>query len=226
MNQPDYYSRVLSGERLRRCYELAPPRVRQYLAAEIEFVLDNIAGAQNVLELGCGYGRVLGHLSTVVDYTLGIDTSHDSLLLARQELAGAPGCGLAEMNVLDLALCNHHFDTVVCIQNGISAFGVDQRQLMAEALRVARPGGKVLFSSYADQFWDDRLEWFRIQAEQGLIGELDLEATGTGVIVCRDGLELRTVGPEAFKTLAASYGIEPRIVEVDRSSLFSVLYVP
>ena len=29
-----YYSECLSAERLQRCYEIAPPRVKQYLAAD------------------------------------------------------------------------------------------------------------------------------------------------------------------------------------------------
>jgi hypothetical protein len=40
-----YYARGLAGERLRRCYELAPDRVRRYLEAEIRFVLSRLAPA-------------------------------------------------------------------------------------------------------------------------------------------------------------------------------------
>jgi len=35
-----YYSQKLSADHLRRCYEIAPLRVKRYLEAEIEFVLD------------------------------------------------------------------------------------------------------------------------------------------------------------------------------------------
>ena len=38
----NYYSQKLSAERLRLCYEIAPPRVKRYLEAEIYFVLDRI----------------------------------------------------------------------------------------------------------------------------------------------------------------------------------------
>ena len=36
---PGYYSERLAAERLRACYDLAPPRTSAYLEAEIEFVL-------------------------------------------------------------------------------------------------------------------------------------------------------------------------------------------
>jgi len=54
----DYYAEKLSAERLRRCYEIASPRVKQYLEAEIDFVCDHLKGSEVVIELGCGYGRV------------------------------------------------------------------------------------------------------------------------------------------------------------------------
>jgi 2-polyprenyl-6-hydroxyphenyl methylase/3-demethylubiquinone-9 3-methyltransferase len=118
------------------------------------------------------------------------------------------------------------FDAVVCIQNGICAFGVDRTRLVREAVRVTRPGGRVLFSSYSDRFWPHRLEWFRRQAEWRLIGEIDEEATGDGVIVCRDGLRLERMRPEDFRAICKTIGIDPLITEVDGSSLFCELTVP
>ena len=38
----DYYSEKLSAERLRRVYEIAPPRVRQYLRADIGHAVEQI----------------------------------------------------------------------------------------------------------------------------------------------------------------------------------------
>lgn len=59
-----YYAEKLSAERLRACYDLAPPRTKAYLQAEIEFVLQKMSSSMAVLELGCGYGRVLLQLSS------------------------------------------------------------------------------------------------------------------------------------------------------------------
>jgi 2-polyprenyl-6-hydroxyphenyl methylase/3-demethylubiquinone-9 3-methyltransferase len=59
-----YYSQKLSAERLRLCYEIAPPRVKRYLEAEIEFVMSKIKPSDRVLGMGCGYGRVLQRLMT------------------------------------------------------------------------------------------------------------------------------------------------------------------
>jgi 2-polyprenyl-6-hydroxyphenyl methylase/3-demethylubiquinone-9 3-methyltransferase len=220
-----YYSHTLSAHRLKQCYDLAPPRVQQYLEAEIVHVLERIPRQSVVLELGCGYGRILRRLVPEAKRVMGIDNSPESLLMAREILHDYPICRLAAMDAAMMGFHDAQFDAVVCVQNGISAFHVDQRQLIAEAVRVTRAGGVVLFSSYADKFWDARLEWFRIQAEHGLVGEIDESATGEGVIVCKDGFKATTISAQEFAELAADLGLVPNISEVDSSSLFCELLV-
>ncbi len=218
-----YYTEKLSGARLRECYEIAPPRVRQYLDAEIRFVLERVEADDVVLELGCGYGRVALKLAKVASRVIGIDTSGENLALAR-ELAG-PGarCDFFEMDAVDLRFPDKEFDLVVCIQNGVCAFGVDPLRLLREALRVTRPGGRVMLSSYSERFWPHRLEWFELQAEHGLVGEIDYGSTGNGMIVCKDGFCAGAMSRGGFEALCESLGVVPTIAEVDGSAIFCEL---
>jgi len=215
-----YYSHKLSAERLKLCYEIAPLRVKCFLEAEIEFILDRIQSSDLVLELGCGYGRVLNEILEKTKTVVGIDTSHDSLLLIQDSIAENTSCNIFEMDAVQLGFRNRQFDVVVCIQNGISAFKVDQRKLIEEAMRVTRSGGTVLFSSYSESFWEDRLRWFRLQSELELIGEIDEDATGDGVIVCKDGFKATTISPNDFISLTSGFDVDPIITEVDGSSIF------
>lgn len=218
-----YYDERLSAERLRRCYELAPPRVQQYLHAELLYMLKLVGPPQRALELGCGYGRVLDWLAPRCQELVGIDTSPASVDLARQRLAGHANCRVLIMDAAAMEFPNTSFDLVVCIQNGISAFHVDPQRLLTEALRVLRPGGRALFSSYAAAFWPHRLDWFRRQAAAGLVGEIDEVRTRFGVIVCKDGFEATTVSPEDFRNLAGGLPARCRIETVDDSSVFCEL---
>jgi 2-polyprenyl-6-hydroxyphenyl methylase/3-demethylubiquinone-9 3-methyltransferase len=217
---PDYYSTTLSGERLLRCYEVASPRVQQYLDEEARFVCDRLARADAVLELGCGYGRLVWQFARTADFVVGIDTSPESLRLAQSLAHPHARCSFARMDAARLAFGPGSFDVVVCAQNGVCAFHVDPGVLLAEALRVVRSSGRVLLSSYAERFWPDRLEWFRRQAAEGLVGRINEQATRPGTIVCEDGFTVGTMSPMAFRELCDRFGVAPTLTEVDGSSLF------
>jgi SAM-dependent methyltransferase len=223
---PGYYAEKLSAERLRACYDVAPPRTVRYLEAEISHVLSRTSPGDVVLELGCGYGRVLRRLAPRTRAVVGVDNALASLALAREHVAGVGEVLLAAMDASRTGFRDGAFDVTICIQNGISAFQVDPQVLVRETVRITRSGGLVLFSSYSARFWEARLEWFEAQASHGLVGEIDREATHDGVIVCRDGFRATTVDEERFRRLAEPLGLVPRFVEVDDSSLFCEIRVP
>lgn len=221
-----YYETALSGIRLQQCYELATERVRQYLAAEIEFVLRRVHSTDRILELGCGYGRVLRELVNKALLAVGIDNCVDNIRMAREFVSRGNRCELAVMDAARLGFRDRQFDLVVCIQNTIGVLEVDPAVVVREGLRVARPGGTMLLSSYSDRFWDDRLEWFEIQVNHGLIGAIDRDASGGGTIVSCDGFAARRLTPEHFASLAESCDVDAEIVEIDESSVFCEIVVP
>jgi 2-polyprenyl-6-hydroxyphenyl methylase/3-demethylubiquinone-9 3-methyltransferase len=219
----DYYRDRLSAAKLKRVYEITTPRVRQYLQAEIDHVLQKIRPGDTVLELGCGYGRVMPDIAGKAGRVVGIDTSLSNLVEGLDLLAGVPRIHLLQMDALHLAFSAGVFDAVVCIQNGISAFHVDPLGLIKEALRVARSGATVLFSSYSKQFWEHRLEWFELQADAGLLGKIDRKRTREGFIETEDGFTATTISREQFLSYAAALETEVTVEEVDGSSVFCEL---
>ena len=221
----NYYSDHLAAERLQKCYDLASPRIRRYLEAEVDFLLGHVGPGDLALDLGCGYGRIMRALARKAGLVIGIDTSFASLTLGKERLAGVSNFRLLQMNAASLGFREKSFDVVACIQNGISAFGVDPRVLVQESVRVAKRGGTVLLSTYAEKFWPERLAWFERQAEAGLLGEIDYSKTGDGVIICKDGFRATTVGPAQFEELTAGLEARTQLVEVDESSLFCVINI-
>ncbi len=221
----DYYKEKLSAEILKRVYEIAPQRVREYFEAEVNHVLQYIRPSSLVLELGCGYGRILPSLARKAKSVIGIDTSFASLFYGQEMLKDLSNCFLIQMNAIQLAFHDSIFDIVVCIQNGISAFHVNQIDLIRESIRVTKHSGTILFSSYSEKFWNHRLEWFQLQSNSGLLGELDFERTRNGKIVCKDGFTATTVSSDQFKELASEINnIEVKTVEIDESSIFCEIF--
>ncbi len=221
----NYYSNSLNSNKLQRCYEIAPERIVQFLEAEIDFVMKKIDPDDLVLDLGCGYGRVAFRLTDKARKVIGIDISDDNIKLARAFTGKDSNCGFFTMDATAMDFNDNSFDKVICVQNGISAFNVDPAKLIKESIRVTRKGGTVLFSSYSEKFWDHRLEWFHIQAGEGLIGEIDHKQTKNGVIVCKDGFRAITFSGDDFLKLAANFDVQATIHEVDRSSVFCEMVV-
>jgi SAM-dependent methyltransferase len=76
----NYDSNLLNSNNLRKCYEIAPVRVIQFLEAEISFVLNKISQNDVVLNLGWGYGRVSIRLLEKAKKVVGIDISKENIL--------------------------------------------------------------------------------------------------------------------------------------------------
>jgi len=219
-----YYAEKLSASRLKKCYDLATPRISQYLYEEIKFVLELIPENNHVLELGCGYGRIFASLLHKTHNITGIDNSFDNLIYGKSLYMEEPNIHWIHMDVSNIEFNDNSFDIVLCIQNGISAFKVDPETLFHESIRISKPGGRAIFSTYATSFWEHRLEWFKIQSAHGLIGEIDYKNTKMGKIVCEDGFSSRTFSPQEFKTIIKKMdNVIYKIAEVDSSSLFCVL---
>ena len=66
MKIKNYYTKSLNSNKLKRCYEIAPKRVKQYLEAEISFIASKCKSNNILLDLGCGYGRVTYRLEEKV----------------------------------------------------------------------------------------------------------------------------------------------------------------
>jgi len=219
-----YYSQNLSAYRLQQVYNLAPPRVRQYLQAEIDFVCFCIKTGDTVLDLGCGYGRIIPDLLKVKpELVAGIDSSNDNIHLGKSLLKQYINYNLLVMDAAYLGFKNQTFDLVICIQNGISAFKVTPELLLSESLRVCKKGGTMLFSTYSLKFWQPRLEWFQLQSEAGLLGEIDGENTHNGIIACKDGFRSKSFSAEELLEFAKRLNCTAQIMEVDESSLFLIV---
>ncbi len=218
-----YYAKKLFALKLKQAYETAPERIQQYLQAEIEYVLDQIKTTDTVLELGCGYGRVLKHVATKGRKIIGIDISEASLAYAKEYLKEISNVDLHFMTARKIQFPEESFDVVLGIQNAISAMKIDPEILITQALRVTKIGGKVILSSYSENIWEERLNWFIQQSQEGLLGEIDFALTGNGVIVCKDGFTATTFSVEDFQMLIGKMKLKAYIIEIDESSIFCII---
>lgn len=222
----NYYSEKLSAERLKHVYEIGSPRLNQYLESEIHHLLKKIKPSDTVLEMGCGYGRIIKSLLSKAKKVVGVDISSDNINMAKEYLKEYKNVELFQKDVTDLNFEKETFDVTIVAQNGISAFKVKPEKLLTDCLRITKKGGIILFSTYSDKFWSERLKWFEKQSKEGLLGEIDKKKTCNGNIICKDGFTATTFTVEDFIALTNVFDITPNIVEVDESSLFCEIVVP
>jgi len=136
----------------------------------------NLERGSQVLDLGCGYGRLLGEIVARGGAALGADAS--SRMVERAQAA----CPTAEVVQCIGALPwpDRSVDIVLMITVLTSApADVDQRRLLGEAHRVLRPGGRLFISDLPLQ-WDARnLARYRAHAELGDFGVFNLPGGAT-----------------------------------------------
>jgi len=217
----NYYDDKLNSQKLFEVYETNIPRIQQYLDAEIDYVKAALDKTETVLELGAGYGRIVRELAPYCASITGIDISEDSVALGNIYLKDKPNASMKKMNIHDLTI-EHAYDVVLCLQNGLSAMKATSDTIQ-NIINLTSFGGRVYFSSYSEKFWEYRLQWFQEQSNKGLLGEIDMDKTKDGVIICKDGFKAITHSLEAFQKIGESLGYPFRIEEVDESSLFLVV---
>jgi len=218
----NYYAQNLNSQKLYQIYDTKIPRIKQYLDMEIDFVRKRLHGTDKVLELGTGYGRILKELSPHAEYLLGIDISEESVEFGREYLREFPNIRLETMDAHNLDF-EEMFDVVFCLQNGLSALKGEALNLVSRCVKALKNGGSAYFSTYSDKFWSYRLAWFEEQVDKGLLGNIDVNQTGEGVIVCKDGFRAITFTEKDFVRLGESSGYKYKTQEVDESSLFLII---
>lgn len=155
---------------------------------------------------------------------MGVDNAFESLRLARQRFPDVANCRYLQMDAAALGFADHSFDSVAIVQNGICAFRIYPKTLITEALRVTRCEGFIVISTYTDSFWPYRLKWFEAQAKAGLLGPIDYEKTGDGVIACTDGFRSGRMTAEELMALCRSLDLRYELTMVDDSSLFCCIW--
>ncbi len=133
---------------------------------DIAFYLERTHGAERVLELGVGYGRVMTSLARAGRHVTGIDLHPGLLALASQHVARLPEVARlrtqllhGDMSKLELSIpAQASFDCVIIPYSGLWCLLDDEavRACLNGARKLLKPGGRLLLDAYAgDSFHDE-----------------------------------------------------------------------
>ncbi len=98
----------------------------------------------NLLDIGCGEGRLLKLLASRAKRVVGVDIDQQARRLARAELllAGLPNCSLRHGDMLSLPFADGEFDTV--IMDDVFGEASEPTAAVTEAKRLLGEGGRLL----------------------------------------------------------------------------------
>ncbi len=111
----------------------------------------------DLLDVGCGQGRLLKLLASRAHRVVGVDIDPEARRLARAELllAGVPNCSLRQGDMYSLPFDDSAFDTIIL--DDVLADAARPGAAVAEARRLLRPGGRILFLAAVGAAGVDRL---------------------------------------------------------------------
>jgi SAM-dependent methyltransferase len=173
---------------------------------DTELLARHVGRSARVLDLGCGYGRVLAELvESGFENVAGADTSVAMVERARRLV---PGIAIAQIQGVPTHYETGAFDAVLlfavltCIPRDH-----DQRELMNEVMRLLAPGGVVYLSDFLLQADARNLERYRSGHEHfGRYGVF--EAEGGAVFRHHDAAWLRELtgafAPLVMESFAAT----------------------
>ena len=98
----------------------------------------------DLLDIGCGRGRMLKLLASRAQRAVGVDIDSDARQLARRELmlAGLPNCSLRQGDMYRLPFADGEFDTILL--DGVLSGAARPVQALTEAKRLLSPGGRLV----------------------------------------------------------------------------------
>jgi len=155
------FAKTYDREQARRYQESKKPRKHRAEMQLVERALAFVPRDARVLDVPCGYGRVMQHLHTRGYRVSGADLSEPMLELARANLSASGWSGALERrDLLALGYPERSFDALICFRVFHHLPDRETRQAaVSELCRVA--AGQVLLSYISPDSFSSRLASLR-----------------------------------------------------------------
>ncbi|MBT8094737.1 MAG: metalloregulator ArsR/SmtB family transcription factor [Gammaproteobacteria bacterium] len=124
--------------------------------ALVELTMSSPIG--DLLDIGCGQGRLLKLLASRAHRVVGVDVDPQARRMARAELllAGLPNCTLRQGDMYALPFDDANFDTIIL--DDVLVDAERPASAVGEAKRLLKDGGRILFLASVDDGGADQLK--------------------------------------------------------------------
>ncbi len=175
----------------------------RYLGAEAERVQSYDLRGKKVLDMGCGPGRSGGIILGCPyppDMIVGVDYLLEKMVVARENLDEIPSVHYVCGNALSLPFDNGSFDYVVMLWNFFANLGDDRDPILAEALRVINPSGKIILSVLSDSCEREYVDFIKANG-------MEVVSSDKNFRVLSAGLKSEKFNITKLENIAKTFGI-------------------
>ena len=181
--------------------------IQEFLDGEIEFITRYIRQNVSILEIGCGYGRLLKILADKSELLVGIDFSTRMVALSKQNLKEKKNVKIQLMEADYLKFKNSSFDYVVCLDNSFGNMPKIELDVLKEMKRVCKNRGGIIISVFSENAREVQMENYK---RVGLKGVQD-----DGIAIhTEEGFYSRRFTKQALRSLFEEAGLSCEIIKI------------
>jgi len=177
----------------------APVLIQNFLDEEIAFIKRLPLTGKQILEVGCGYGRLLTILGESAGQVVGIDFSQPLVAKARHRVP-SKNVQILEQNASKMSFGNDVFDYVMCLDATFGNMPGIENEVLLEMKRVCKKGGEIILSVFSEAAKNAQ------HANYERIGLTDIRDDGKAVTT-KEGLYSRRFSKDDLMKLGSSAGL-------------------
>lgn len=206
----------MSKQSVRKFYETfdfkkmlidSPKLILDFLSGEIAFIEKHFKSNSSILEIGCGYGRLLEILASKSSKLIGIDFSKRMVGLSKQNLSKIQNVSVELMEADRLSFKNESFDYVVCLDGGFGNMPNIELDVLKEMKRTCKKGGEIIVSVFSEDAKEVQKENY------GRIGLTGIRDDGEAIHTT-EGFYSRRFTREGLMGLFNNIGLKCEIIKI------------
>ena len=205
----EYYS-ILNWDKF---IETAHPLLKEWHNKEVGFI-KNLSG--DVLEIGCGTGRVLKVLAENCNRVVGIDKEQVMVDTAKNNSKNLSSVEIYKQDAKNLKFSDNSFDNVICIGNTFGNLGKNKIPVLLEMKRVCKNSGQIIIGVYNEKALKPRLESY----EKDELTHVKITKSGT--VYSKEGLFSEQFTKNKLKNIFNKVGLKFEIVELNSISYLCI----
>ena len=179
--------------------------VRDFFYGDIECIKRFVKPGRNVLEVGCGYGRLLFPLSEKSSKVVGIDFSKKELSQAKRNFRKIKNVKFYYMNATKIHFGKLKFDYVLLMNNALGNMPGIEKKVIGQMIKAAKNGGRIFIRVFSEKAKTAQLKNYKKLGMKGIINLGNAYKT-------KEGFYSRRFTISEINELFEGYKLKPKII--------------